>query len=343
MRYSTILLAMMCVACGSYSANVPSIKPYKMDIQQGNVVTPKMMMQLRPGMTKAQVRFIMGTPLLVDSFHADQWNYFYQMRKDGKIIEQRRVILEFDGDSLARVRGDVIPAGTDVSQSPAASAGKIEPKSVAKSPKEKEKGLLDKLKFWGDDGEAPKSQSKPAGDAPKPADAPMPAKTGEVKPAATPKPEQQPAPAPLAEDDVPTPVEQPLPPLMEEHVPPPTSAGPAAAPPEASQPRPQEEKKGVLDKLKFWERKEQPKPETASPAPRPAEVKPTEARPVEAAKPAPAKAEPPKAQPDAEKPAAQALKKSQPEAKPKVPPQPVELPPEDAPDFFEKMLEKIGF
>lgn len=350
MRYSTILLAMMCVACGSYSANVPSIKPYKMDIQQGNVVTPKMMMQLRPGMTKAQVRFIMGTPLLVDSFHADRWDYFYQMRKDGKIIEQRRVILEFDGDSLARVRGDVIPAGTDASQSPAASTGRIEPKSVAKPPKEKEKGLLDRLKFWGDEGETPKGQPKPAEVTPKPTEAPTPTKTEEVKPTATPKPAQQPTPAPLVEDDVPTPAEQPLPPLMEENASPPPSAKPAATSPETSRPRPQEEKKqeekkGLLDKLKFWERKEQPKPETTAPAPRPTEVGPTEAKPVEASKPVPAKAESPKAQPEpeAEKPAAPVLKKPQSETRPKAPPQPVELPPEDAPDFFEKMLEKIGF
>ncbi|HYD34217.1 MAG TPA: outer membrane protein assembly factor BamE, partial [Methylophilaceae bacterium] len=105
MRYITIiLLALMCAAC---SSALPSLKPYRMDIQQGNVVTSKMMLQLRPGMTKSQVRFIMGTPLIQDSFHTNRWDYFYEMRKGGKIIERRRVILEFENEALKRVRGDV--------------------------------------------------------------------------------------------------------------------------------------------------------------------------------------------------------------------------------------------
>ena len=93
---------------------MPTITPYKMDIQQGNVVTSEMLLKLRPGMTKSQVQFIMGTPLLVDSFHSDRWDYFYQLRKQGKVINQRRVILDFEGESLARVRGDVVPEGTDI-------------------------------------------------------------------------------------------------------------------------------------------------------------------------------------------------------------------------------------
>jgi outer membrane protein assembly factor BamE len=123
-----------------------------MDIQQGNVVTSKMVMQLRPGMTKSQVRFIMGTPLIQDSFNSNRWDYFYQMRQEGKIIEQRRVILEFDNDALARVRGDVIPSGSGQQDlaTPATT-----PESLSKSTKSKakkdEKGLVDKLKFWQSD------------------------------------------------------------------------------------------------------------------------------------------------------------------------------------------------
>ena len=102
-------VARLLTGCG---AKVPVIKPFKMDIQQGNVVTSKMLLQLKPGMTKSQVKFIMGTPLIVDSFHTNRWDYFYQMRQAGKIKEQRRVILEFDKDLLTRVRGDVVPEGT---------------------------------------------------------------------------------------------------------------------------------------------------------------------------------------------------------------------------------------
>jgi len=146
MRHYIILFALLCASC---SSALPSLKPYRMDIQQGNVVTSKMMMQLRPGMTKSQVRFIMGTPLVQDSFHSNRWDYFYQMRQQGKIIEQRRVILEFENEALARVRGDVIPAGSGQQDlvTPATT-----PESLSKTQSKKdEKGLVDKLMFWKSD------------------------------------------------------------------------------------------------------------------------------------------------------------------------------------------------
>ena len=163
MRYFLILLFVLLTACGSAA---PTVKPFKMDIQQGNVVTSKMLLQLRPGMTKSQVRFIMGTPLIVDSFHKDRWDYFYQLRQAGKIVEQRRVILDFDKEFLTKVRGDVVPEGT-------AGAATGSETSVAKTttvkPKPKqEKGLLDKLKFWQKD-EPVKEATKPvAAEASKP-------------------------------------------------------------------------------------------------------------------------------------------------------------------------------
>jgi outer membrane protein assembly factor BamE len=155
------LLIALLIVCSAFlagcGAKVPIIKPFKMDIQQGNVVTSKMLLQLKPGMTKSQVKFIMGTPLVLDSFHTNRWDYFYQMRQAGKIIEQRRVILEFDKDLLSRVRGDVVPEGTagaDSSESNKTSA----PITVA--PKAKEESLLEKLKFWKSD---PKPvEAKPA-------------------------------------------------------------------------------------------------------------------------------------------------------------------------------------
>ncbi|MFT7228361.1 MAG: outer membrane protein assembly factor BamE [Methylophilaceae bacterium] len=106
-----LFMAIIIVGCG---ASMPTITSYKMDIQQGNVVTSEMLLKLRPGMTKSQVQYIMGTPLLIDSFHSDRWDYFYQLRKQGKVINQRRVILDFEGESLARVRGDVVPEGADI-------------------------------------------------------------------------------------------------------------------------------------------------------------------------------------------------------------------------------------
>jgi outer membrane protein assembly factor BamE (lipoprotein component of BamABCDE complex)/ketosteroid isomerase-like protein len=143
MKNIVLLIALLCAAC---SSTIPSIKPYHMDVQQGNVVDSKMLGQLRPGMSKSQVRFILGTPLIQDSFHKNRWDYFYQMRKDGKIIEQRRVILDFENESLKGVRGDVI-------QREHQAASQIlhlwPPWQNCRAIRQE--SLLDKLRFWKKD------------------------------------------------------------------------------------------------------------------------------------------------------------------------------------------------
>jgi outer membrane protein assembly factor BamE len=129
------------------------------------VVTSKMLLQLRPGMTKSQVRFIMGTPLVVDSFHPNRWDYFYQMRQAGKVVEKRRVILDFDKEVLLKVRGDVVPQGTAGADAGADAGlvpndGVTAPKSIETQPKKEEGGLLDKLMFWKKDSKT--AAAKPA-------------------------------------------------------------------------------------------------------------------------------------------------------------------------------------
>ena len=157
MRYVFILLVVLCTSCGTA---LPTIKPYKLDVQQGNVVTSKMLLQLRPGMTKSQVRFIMGTPLIQDSFHGNRWDYVYQLREGGKLIEQRRVILDFQSDLLKTVRGDVVAATADPKAGVEGSDSGPRLIEPAKTPKEK--SLMQKLKFWQKD-EA--EQAKEAADA----------------------------------------------------------------------------------------------------------------------------------------------------------------------------------
>ena len=90
--------------------SLPTLTPYKMDIQQGNVVTQEMMEKLKPGMTPSQVRFILGTPLVVDAFHKDRWDYVYRYTKGGTVQEHRRIVVVFQDQKLARIEGDVIPA-----------------------------------------------------------------------------------------------------------------------------------------------------------------------------------------------------------------------------------------
>ena len=89
---------------------LPTLTPYKMDIQQGNVITQEMLSKLKPGMTPSQVRFILGTPLVVDAFHKDRWDYVYRYTKGGTVQEHRRIVVVFQDQKLARIEGDVIPA-----------------------------------------------------------------------------------------------------------------------------------------------------------------------------------------------------------------------------------------
>lgn len=83
---------------------------YKIDIQQGNVVTQDMIDQLKPGMTRRQVRFIMGNPLIVDTFHPNRWDYLYSIQPGGGQRQQERMSLYFGAnDQLIGLNGDFMP------------------------------------------------------------------------------------------------------------------------------------------------------------------------------------------------------------------------------------------
>ncbi len=88
------------------------LTPYKMDVQQGNVVTQEMIAKVEPGMTRNQVRFALGTPLVVDPFRTDRWDYVYLYQKAGVVTEQRKIVVIFKEDRLVRIDGDVVPAST---------------------------------------------------------------------------------------------------------------------------------------------------------------------------------------------------------------------------------------
>jgi outer membrane protein assembly factor BamE len=100
--------------CSSWSGTaeraMDHLSPYKVEIQQGNAISQDMMSKLKPGMTPSQVRFVLGTPLLVDPFHNNRWDYVYRVEKGGKLLEQRRVTVIFDNDKLKSIEGDVVAA-----------------------------------------------------------------------------------------------------------------------------------------------------------------------------------------------------------------------------------------
>jgi outer membrane protein assembly factor BamE len=83
--------------------------PHKIDVQQGNYVDQAMLAKLKTGMTKSQVRYVLGTPLVTDPFHPERWDYAYMDRPKGKLKSSRRVTVIFEGERLRRLEGDVPP------------------------------------------------------------------------------------------------------------------------------------------------------------------------------------------------------------------------------------------
>lgn len=115
MRRIALLFLPVLAACSSVSELKVTdyITPYKIDIRQGNYVTQEMVSQLKAGQTQQQVRFILGSPLLVDTFHKDRWDYVYQFKPNHGDLQARRLTLFFADGKLARVAGDVDAAGPE--------------------------------------------------------------------------------------------------------------------------------------------------------------------------------------------------------------------------------------
>ncbi|MFT7776531.1 outer membrane protein assembly factor BamE [Roseateles sp.] len=76
------------------------LTPYRVEVVQGNVLTKEMVARVKPGMNKAQVRDLLGSPLLTDVFHESRWDYPFTIRRQGTPAQQRLVVAEFDGDKL---------------------------------------------------------------------------------------------------------------------------------------------------------------------------------------------------------------------------------------------------
>jgi len=97
----TLLVLLLITGCSS----VPSVL-YKIDVQQGNIITQEMIDKLKPSMTKSQVRFVLGTPLIDDVFHKDRWDYVYRLVQHGNLVEEYKLTVFFEDDRLVRTVGD---------------------------------------------------------------------------------------------------------------------------------------------------------------------------------------------------------------------------------------------
>ena len=86
------------------------ITPYRMDIVQGNVVTREQVALVKPGMPRAQVRDILGSPMLTDMFHADRWDYVFTIRRQGTEPQRRTIVAYFKGDLLDKLDAPELPS-----------------------------------------------------------------------------------------------------------------------------------------------------------------------------------------------------------------------------------------
>lgn len=86
------------------------ITPYRVEVVQGNVVTKEMLAQLHEGLTREQVRYALGSPLLTDLFHADRWDYVFSIRRQGAEPQERRVTVYFEQDRVSRYDASALPS-----------------------------------------------------------------------------------------------------------------------------------------------------------------------------------------------------------------------------------------
>jgi outer membrane protein assembly factor BamE len=98
----TLLVSLALAGCGSIV--------HRIDIQQGNIVAPETFVKLKTGMTKADVRQLLGTPLLTDVFHANRWDYYFRNEVRGQLVEQNRFAVYFENDKVVRVEGGPTPS-----------------------------------------------------------------------------------------------------------------------------------------------------------------------------------------------------------------------------------------
>ena len=161
-----LLSVLLLSGCSAPRVRLPSVGDlpfvHKIDVQQGNVITQEMVAQLRPGMDKKKVKFVMGTPIILDTFNNTRWDYIYTFQHRGGKVERRLVTLVFVDDKLDRVDGNV-----------SAAAGEIEVElhqdTTVDVPKRGGRGMMARIKetmpFTGDKEEKADKDGKVAKDA----------------------------------------------------------------------------------------------------------------------------------------------------------------------------------
>ena len=86
------------------------ITPYRIDIVQGNAITREQAALIKPGLTRLQVRDVLGTPLVADPFHANRWDYIFTLRRPGTDLQRRSVVVIFEGDFVKSMEAPELPS-----------------------------------------------------------------------------------------------------------------------------------------------------------------------------------------------------------------------------------------
>lgn len=111
-----LLAALALQGCSSFTepASVKGflafVAPYKPDVVQGNVVTTEQISQIKPGMSRSQVRDILGSPLISDPFHGDRWDYVFTLHRQGFDDQQRAFVVLFDKDQVLKIDAPTLPS-----------------------------------------------------------------------------------------------------------------------------------------------------------------------------------------------------------------------------------------
>lgn len=124
----SVLLLGLVAGCSSVKFG-----PHHIDVQQGNALDQENVARLKPGLNRSQVRFLLGTPLVIDPFRNDRWDYVYVDYKAGKLAEQKGITLFFDGDTLARIEGNLPEVATPVTVANAQPAANPSPGEQAET------------------------------------------------------------------------------------------------------------------------------------------------------------------------------------------------------------------
>jgi outer membrane protein assembly factor BamE len=107
------LVLLICTVLGACSSLSDTIKPYRVPVVQGNVITREQMAILKPGMSRIQVRDILGTPLLTSVFHGNRWDYVFTLKQQGIEPQSRKVTVFFKGDVVERFEAEALPSESE--------------------------------------------------------------------------------------------------------------------------------------------------------------------------------------------------------------------------------------